>query len=137
METEKIAKSYKDFILRFNVDCEQEDPVWCWQTSKSWENLSSPPDCFESDLQYQIEQLSGDRYGLYLASGTFKKGSIKRVGDRTVGRTEENLKRILEIPLDADYLHFILHLENQEGKEQIDLLEEILTVTPMKDFLTY
>lgn len=130
METEKIAKNYRDYILRFNINYEEEEPVWCFKTPESWETLSSLPDDFQSELQYRIERLNGDSYGLYLASGTFRKGSIKRVGDKKVGRTEENLKRILEIPLDADYLKYILDQKGADKKEQIEELEKSLHGKP-------
>ncbi len=126
MDIERVVKSYNDFLVRFGINSQEEEPVWCLKTANSWYNFTSSPDSVQSDFKYQIERLDGDPYGLYLASGTFKKGSIKRVVDKTVGRAEENLKRILEIPLDADYLKYIFHQENAKEAKEIKELEQIL-----------
>lgn len=135
METENIVNSYKQYILRFNVNVEKEEPVWSLLTHNGWKDFTSSSINFEKILSNQLKQLNGQTYHVYRASGTFKKGSIKLENGRVVGRNAENLHRILEIPLDADSIKFLLYRKkidprNLNSKDTVEEYESKLRNLP-------
>lgn len=132
MDIEQITNSYRSFVSRFRIDYREEEAVWSLLSPSGWSDFTSSPDNFQSILQQQINRLNGEPYHFYRASGTFNKGSIRLKKGRIVGRTEENLKRILEVPLDADYLKYILYRKgiDPKDKKKIEEFENKLHALP-------
>jgi len=128
MNLDKIVESYANFYVRFNIRYENEEPVFSIliPSKNSWKDFTTHPSNLGNLLEHQIKNLDGVPFHIYRATGTFKKGSIRLENGKIVGRNAENLERILEIPLDADYINYILYKKGIDSKkpENKNLIEE-------------
>lgn len=138
-----IFESFKSFISRFDIKCENEEAILSLSSGDRWWDFTSNPDNFETTLRHNLYQLNGKPWHLYRGTGTFKKGSIKLEKGKIIGRNVENLLRILEITLDCDAISYLLYKQNidprdPQNKERIEDLKRELYHLPderLNDFL--
>jgi len=131
MNSQTITKSYKASSKRFNIQFEKEEPVFSISIGNYWRDFTTSPDNLMNTVEQHTQNFNSLPFHLYMATGTFKKGSIRLENGKTVGRNKKNLVRILQIPLDADYMNWILHIkeitrENPKNKEVIHAYESNL-----------
>jgi len=118
MNLAKIVENYSKIYNRFNIEPEKEEPVFSILSGKGWRDYTANPSNFNNLLEQETKHLNGQLYHIYMATGVFEKGSI-RLSDNgnIVGRNVGNLVRIPEIPLDADYISYILHKKKIDRRD--------------------
>jgi len=114
MNIEKIAKNYKQIYNRFNIQPEKEEPIFSILTGNGWRDYTTDPANFQTLLERETKNLNGQPYHIYMATGIFKKRSIRLENKKIVGRNVKNLVRIPVILLDLDYISYLLY------KKQVD-----------------
>jgi len=118
MNLNKIIEYYIKFYNRFNIEPEKEEPVFSILSENGWRDFTTGPANFLTLLEQHTKQLNGQHYHLYRATGVFGKGSIRLSEDgNIVGRNAKNLIRIIEIPLDADYINYILYKKKIDRRD--------------------
>jgi len=130
MNLNKIVEHYSKFYNRFNIGPEKEEPVFSILSENGWRDYTANPSNFRNLLEQQTKQLNGQPYHIYQATGVFKKGSIRlSENGKIVGRNVDNLVRIPEIPLDTDYISYILYKKQVDRKDpkNKDKIEEYET----------
>ena len=99
-------ESFRKYCERFQIDSKVEEQVCSINTPKGWKDMACSPDDFEGKVKQELGRGGAQPYDIYISSGTFNIGSIRSENGRTLGRRAENLKRVLRIPLDADYIDY-------------------------------
>lgn len=117
MNLKRIIESYGEFCTRFNIKPENEEAVFSVLTSNGWNDFTAHPGNFGNLLEDQIKNVNGQPYHIYRATGTFKKGSMKLENGKIVGRNSGNLERIVEIPLDADYINYLCYIKHVDHRD--------------------